>query len=191
MLIWQDDLTSADPQRWRGGQVVSDQYRVTRVYTGKDVWYDAEVASKAWGGWYPFSRALATLEAAQAECDDHAQDQIALAALPRPELIRPEWLSCTPWGKPDHAVRYGTGIVFYSTPSHGGFKVTPTLNRKMPDHLRLADGWYEEDCDWCRVALAFPALFTARERRHAQQTAEWAASYGIPTCARLTAAAGA
>ncbi|HWU92318.1 MAG TPA: hypothetical protein VN106_03630, partial [Sphingomicrobium sp.] len=26
----------------------------------------------------------------------------------------------TPWGWPDHAVRYAEGIICYSTPSHGG-----------------------------------------------------------------------
>lgn len=65
----------------------------------------------------------------------------------------------TPWGTSDSAEQVAPGIVFYTTPSHGGYHVSSTVNRTMPDSLRLDDGWYEEDCDWARVALAFPSHF--------------------------------
>lgn len=76
----------------------------------------------------------------------------------------------TPWGYSDSATDYARGVTFYSTPSHGGLHVAPTLNATIPDHLREASGWYEEDCDWCRVVLAFPDLFTAEERVDAEST---------------------
>jgi len=70
---------------------------------------------------------------------------------------------------------YGEGIVFYSTPSHGGFKLDEVRNALVPEALRNADGWYEEDCEWAKVAVSFPALFTDRERRQADDTIrnEW------------------
>lgn len=76
----------------------------------------------------------------------------------------------TPWGKSDHRVSHGRGITFYGTPSHGGFKVCATLNAQIPDALRLADGWYEEDCEWARVALAFPDRFTPEEVQAARSS---------------------
>lgn len=65
----------------------------------------------------------------------------------------------TPWGKSDYKKEYGMGVTFYGTSSHGGFRVVPTMNVNMPDALRIDSGWYEEDCDWAKVALAFPAFF--------------------------------
>lgn len=76
----------------------------------------------------------------------------------------------TPWGTSDSSKRITPGITFYSTPSHGGFKVCPTLNAAMPDHLRRADGWYEEDCDWCLVVVAYPRHFPETERESADHT---------------------
>ena len=65
----------------------------------------------------------------------------------------------TPWGAADHTERVAPGIIRYSTPSHGGFHVAPTQNAKVHPAWRLADGWYEEDCDWAIVAFTFPDLF--------------------------------
>jgi len=59
--------------------------------------------------------------------------------------------------------------MWYSTAGHGGFHVSPTLNSKMPEALRIEDGWYEEDCDWALVAVAFPDLF-AKENANAIST---------------------
>jgi hypothetical protein len=66
----------------------------------------------------------------------------------------------TPWGKSDSVKRYAPGINFYSTPRHGGIKVSKTVLALMPPHLRNDDGWYEEDLEWCKVAMAFPHFFT-------------------------------
>lgn len=69
----------------------------------------------------------------------------------------------TPWGMSDHVTRYARGINFYDTPSHGGYKVSAKLNASMPEPLRNADGWYEEDCEWCKVVLAFPQYFPFKD----------------------------
>ncbi|RKF22348.1 hypothetical protein D6851_03685 [Altericroceibacterium spongiae] len=76
----------------------------------------------------------------------------------------------TPWGQSDSSEIYGEGVVFHSTPSHGGFKLDAIPNAQVPEALRNADGWYEEDCEWAKVTIAFPALFTDRERRQADET---------------------
>jgi hypothetical protein len=58
------------------------------------------------------------------------------------------------------------GITLYSTASHGGCHLSPARIASMPKSLRkfqtwAGPGWYEEDCDWSVVALAFPQFFPA------------------------------
>ena len=70
----------------------------------------------------------------------------------------------TPWGKPDHMETIAEGIHFFQTPSHGGYLISEDRYQSMPAHLRdiktFAGGrWYEEDCDWAIVAMAFPKYF--------------------------------
>lgn len=91
----------------------------------------------------------------------------------------------TPWGKADHQKKYGSGsasiyVMFYSTPSHGGFLVTDDMRARMPAALReiktwagrnSIGTWYEEDCDWAIVALAFPYLFDPEQILAAVETA--------------------
>ena len=75
----------------------------------------------------------------------------------------------TPWGVADTRTTVAPGIVCYTTPSHGGYHVDAAQVAAMPEALRacgLSDGvgggrWYEEDCDWSAVCLAFPHLFPA------------------------------
>ena len=69
----------------------------------------------------------------------------------------------TPWGAAQHAERYIRGITWYSTAAHGGFKVCAGLNARIPEYMRDAGGWYEEDCDWSIVATVFPEAFLERE----------------------------
>ncbi|WP_442755644.1 DUF7007 domain-containing protein [Methylocystis sp. JAN1] len=66
----------------------------------------------------------------------------------------------TPWGAADREKFYAEGIVFYSTPSHGGFRLDALRNAKVHPLLREADGYYEEDCAWAKVAFTFPELFS-------------------------------
>jgi hypothetical protein len=73
----------------------------------------------------------------------------------------------TPWGLSQNAVLYADGIVVHSTTSHGGFALAPDRNSLVPSSLRAVDGFYEEDCAWVAVAIAYPDLFTNFERRHA------------------------
>ena len=88
----------------------------------------------------------------------------------------------TPWGKPQSCEEYGGGVFFYSTASHGGYKVTK--QKAMPEALRNETGWYEEDCEWARVALGLPELFTTYEKKVAEWTLRayepnvWEAFYG-------------
>ena len=66
----------------------------------------------------------------------------------------------TPWGPAQTVKKYCTGINLYSTAGHGGFKVSTKKNLQVHPALRIQDGWYEEDCDFGRVVLAFPELFS-------------------------------
>lgn len=76
----------------------------------------------------------------------------------------------TPWGAADISRRYGDGVVFHSTPSHGGFELSAEANARVHEAWRNADRFYEEDLDWAKVAHAFPQLFTAYERKQADIT---------------------
>ena len=76
-------------------------------------------------------------------------------------------LKASPWGYTQHISRLADGIYSVSTPSHGGIWVAPERNSDIPTVWRRAtwernalSGFYEEDCDWCLVALTFPAAFT-------------------------------
>jgi hypothetical protein len=75
----------------------------------------------------------------------------------------------TPWGRADAIEEIGAGIYFASTPSHGGYFVPTCLLDAIPAaHQARAlkwsgsRNWYEEDCEWASVAIAFPHLFDAR-----------------------------
>jgi len=80
----------------------------------------------------------------------------------------------TPWGKADHTEHVAKGITWYSTPSHGGFKLSPQMNAMVPDYMRCGRdterGWYEEDCAWSIVATVFPQYFCEDERRMAKDS---------------------
>ena len=90
----------------------------------------------------------------------------------------------TPWGPSQGGTVYAEGVTAHSTAGHGGFKLSADRNRKVHSMLRAAGGWYEEDECWAIVAIAFPHLFTALERRHAERTVKdswpdaWEAIFG-------------
>ena len=70
----------------------------------------------------------------------------------------------TPWGAADRVTTIAPGITSYSTAGHGGINLSVERIAQMPDELRAlkpwaGPGWYEEDCDWQRVALSFPLDF--------------------------------
>jgi hypothetical protein len=98
---------------------------------------------------------------------EQAQHQREKLALDRRE---DRSLAHTPWGPSQGATIYADGVTFYSTAGHGGFHVSPDRNREVHPLLRATDGWYEEDECWAIVAISFPHLFTAFERRCAERT---------------------
>ena len=75
----------------------------------------------------------------------------------------------TPWGEGDTVTDYGGGVLFYSTPSHGGFRLyfDAVIARGPAQFQRSSHGranWYEEDCDAHLVVAFVPELFTPAER---------------------------
>jgi hypothetical protein len=76
----------------------------------------------------------------------------------------------TPWGASQSATVYADGIVSHTTAGHGGFQLCSARNARIHPTLRADGGWYEEDAAWAVVALTFPDLFTAYERKCADQT---------------------
>jgi len=84
----------------------------------------------------------------------------------------------TPWGFADDVTQIAPGITCYNTPSHGGYLLSAERRAEMPEALRkiptFAGGnWYEEDCDWAIVALAFPQYFPPNAAEAARSTMEW------------------
>ena len=80
--------------------------------------------------------------------------------------------SRSPWGRVDHHSPIGDlGFHHHSTPGHGGIYVPPSMLAKMPAPYRNSDGWYEEDCEWAKVALSFPSGISERELDQARKTA--------------------
>jgi len=83
----------------------------------------------------------------------------------------------TPWGPAQQEENIGMGIIRVDTAGHGGYFVPPDARRMMPKAALKTFaglGWYEEDGDWCLVALSFPHLFTAEHLEMARRTvAAW------------------
>lgn len=76
----------------------------------------------------------------------------------------------TPWGPSQSAKTIGRGIIAVTTAGHGGFFVPADVRAEMAEPLRIKDGWYEEDCDYAKVVVAFPDLFTEEDRNYANST---------------------
>jgi len=56
----------------------------------------------------------------------------------------------TPWGMADTMHKEAEGIIFYGTPSHGGYWLSPErrLQINYSDNWLSTSEWWEEDCDW-------------------------------------------
>ena len=99
----------------------------------------------------------------------------------------------TPWGRPDHIEPLADGFYFVSTPSHGGYFVPENYRHLIPLAWREAtwnrqgmSGWFEEDCDWCLVAVCFTRLFSEDAIEPAKRAFEWfAEQHGIEVPAPL------
>jgi hypothetical protein len=103
--------------------------------------------------------------------DDTATEKAAheteLQALDRPAIRAG---ASTPWGMAQVSRQFADGIILHSTASHGGFHLAEKANSAVHPLFRNDDGFYEEDCEWAKVAHAFPQLFTVYKRRLADRT---------------------
>lgn len=83
-------------------------------------------------------------------------------------------LTSSPWGAVQHITQIAEGIVSVSTASHGGIKVSDERLALMPENMRSTTysggGWFEEDCDWCLVAVTFPEAFSDVVMKDARDT---------------------
>lgn len=80
-------------------------------------------------------------------------------------------MSCsTPWGASQLATIYADGVVSHVTAGHGGFHLSAERSARVHPMLRNDTPWYEEDAEWAIVVLTFPELFTAYERKCANET---------------------
>jgi hypothetical protein len=59
------------------------------------------------------------------------------------------------WGAPDTTREIIPGVVWVTSPSHGGIVLSDERNAAMPDYMRRADAVYEEDCNWPLPIYAF------------------------------------
>jgi hypothetical protein len=75
----------------------------------------------------------------------------------------------TPWGRAETARSQGEGVVFYATPSHGGFRLDVQRNERIPERWRNESRWYEEDWQWAKVAVTFPEFFASDDLDTARQ----------------------
>jgi hypothetical protein len=105
--------------------------------------------------------------------------------------------TATPWGRADCATRFTRGITFYSTPGHGGFKVSKKLNKRIPFDFQTAsfaglgvNGWYEEDEDAAIVIVFFAdfreGLFSAEQVKAAHASLKASRYLAIPYARHFT-----
>lgn len=76
----------------------------------------------------------------------------------------------SPWGKIQHLKEVQEGIQFVVTAGHGGFKLDRKRNHMMPKYMRAEGGWYEEDCEYAKVALVFKIFQTDKCEENAKKT---------------------
>jgi hypothetical protein len=81
----------------------------------------------------------------------------------------------SPWGIVQDEEIIAEGIVYVSTPSHGGIWVSPELlgrvQEAMRDYAAYWSGssqWFEEDCAAQCVVVSFPEHFPAEQVERAQ-----------------------
>lgn len=116
---------------------------------------------------YGHSGELADEAAFRKRVIENAEHQRERPALDRREIFTRVH---TPWGMSQRTAVYAEGVECHSTAGHGGFKLSAERNRKVHPLLRSKDGFYEEDSGWAIVAITFPHLFTAFERRCAERS---------------------
>ncbi len=79
-----------------------------------------------------------------------------------PRERRPSVGGHSPWDTIQHieAIEEDGSILSITTAGHGGLWVSKEKQAQMPAILRpnLDGHWYEEDCEWAKVHVAFPNL---------------------------------
>ena len=79
-----------------------------------------------------------------------------------------------PWGEVQATQFIATGIIHVITGGHGGYRLCEDRYNSMPLHLRecsyTKDQWFEEDCSWCAVVLAWPQYFSTMQVLAARDT---------------------
>ena len=140
----------------KGGHFLGSGWRLTKPLSD---WKRSD--------FYSHGGDLADEAAFRAFIEEQAEHQAEKATLGRQEFRAH---ASTPWGPSQGAVRYGEGVVFHSSPGHGGFHLAADRNGRVHLLLRNTGGWYEEDSAWAAVAVAWPDLFTGFERRQAEET---------------------
>lgn len=90
----------------------------------------------------------------------------------------------TPWGYADQVDPVGDkGILWTSTPSHGGLFVPDELMRQLPAELRGSNGysgkgnWFEEDCEWAIPVIVWPDQFPEKYCKAAVETVQMYAKH--------------
>lgn len=87
----------------------------------------------------------------------------------------------SPWGAIQDAEQIMAGIWLIDTAGHGGFHVSAErleASQFMRNFAPLSfngqgkRGWFEEDCDWCFIPLAFPDEWRAWRGDRADQDIE-------------------
>ena len=133
-----------------------------------------------------YTDAIAVLKSAaiQTEYNGNAWTTLVHAAQHLDANAKPERktecvTTATPWGKADIVTRYARGINFYTRRDTAGFKLSETMNKRVPVELREQSfaglgikGWYEEDCDAYIVIVTFSEYFTPQEVESAREALE-------------------
>lgn len=82
--------------------------------------------------------------------------------------------SYSPWGKysSSDTHSHARGITSVSTASHGGFKLSKGRIVEMAKKGLPAKIWYEEDCEYALVVIAFPQYFDEAMVNNAKEVAK-------------------
>lgn len=107
-----------------------------------------------------------------------------LQAARRDADTRPGVGSQTPWGKAQTARLLAKGIVYVTTPSHGGLWLSHDRMAAMRQYSSEGDPkrWYEEDCEMAAPMLRFANDIDAASswsghpkvnRKHCRLTVRW------------------
>ncbi|XAI97217.1 hypothetical protein [Dolichospermum phage Dfl-JY45] len=66
-----------------------------------------------------------------------------------------------PWGVIEEVTDVAPGIVFVTTSTHGGYRLSPGRVSAIDPRWGVSGPWFNEDDEWAIVALTFPEAFAA------------------------------